>query len=332
MVTLKELAKLMGVSVSTVSKALNESPEIGEATKERVKKLAKELNYQPNRIAQQLKSNKTKTIGVIVPSITNPFFADVLHAIEQKASEEKYDIIVCISDEDMAKEERSLRLLGNGSVDGFIIAVSRESQVTSRFEHFKRIISKEIPVVLFDRVIKEIQCNKVIVDDLSSVYEATKYLIQQNKRKHIILLSNIEELSVGKLRIKGYEKAIQEFGLNAKVLKLSDSNNPENTVLKFLKDNKTVDGIISIDHITGIIAINMLRKIKRIVPKDVSVIGFGNEESQIVSCPKISIINQNATEIGTLSTKLLLEVINDTASPTRTLVVPSQLKLSESTI
>jgi LacI family transcriptional regulator len=119
MVTLKELAKLLHVSVSTVSKALSDSNEIGDATKKRVLELAKELNYKPNRIAQQLKSSKTKVIGVVVPSLINPFFAEVLHGIETTIAKADYDMIVCISNESLAKEKRSLELLANGSVDGF---------------------------------------------------------------------------------------------------------------------------------------------------------------------------------------------------------------------
>ncbi|MBT8324393.1 MAG: LacI family transcriptional regulator [Winogradskyella sp.] len=332
MVTLKELANLLEVSVSTVSKALNDSAEIGDATKVRVKKLAKELNYQPNRIAQQLKSNKTRTIGVLVPSITNPFFADVLHAIERKASEENYDIIVSITDEDLNKEGRSLRLLANGSVDGFIIAVSRESQVEESYEHFMEIIKKDIPVVLFDRVIKEISCNKVVVDDLKSAYEATQHLINHDQRKHIVLLSNIEELSVGKLRIEGYQKAMTEAGLKPNIVKLADVADPEKSVFNYLKENKKIDGIFSIDHITGIIAINMLKKLDRPVPKNVSVIGFGNEESQLVSSPKISVINQNTAEIGKISTEILIGTLSESDISHSTLTIPSDLVLSESTL
>lgn len=332
MVTLKELANLLEVSVSTVSKALNNSSEIGEATKERVKKLADELNYQPNRIAQQLKTNKTRTLGVLVPSITNPFFADVLHAIERKAAEENYDIIVSITDEDLNKEGRSLRLLANGSVDGFIIAVSRESQVKKEYQHFREIIEKEVPIILFDRVIQSIKCNKVVVDDLQSVYEATKYLISNDKRRQIVLLSNIEELSVGKLRIKGYEKAMKEEGLTPVVVRLADANDPELEVYNYLKNNPKVDGVLSIDHITGIIAINMLKKLKRSVPREVSVIGFGNEESQLVSSPKISIINQNATEIGKIATEILINSLSNNDLSTKTLTIPSCLVLSESTL
>ena len=164
MTTLKELSKLLNLSVSTVSKALNDSHEISDNTKRRVNELAEKLNYKPNRIAQQLKNNKTKTIGVILPTVTNPFFAEVLHGIETTATNSDYDIIVCLSNESLGKEKRSLELLSNGSVDGFSMAVARESQVKEESAHINEAINSRIPVLMFDRVVNEIVCDKVIVN------------------------------------------------------------------------------------------------------------------------------------------------------------------------
>lgn len=332
MTTLKELAALLNISVSTVSKALNNSHEISDKTRERVKELAAELNYKPNRIAQQLKTNKTKTIGVILPTVTNPFFAEVLHGIEMAATNNDYDIIVCLSNETMPKEERSLELLSSGSVDGFIIAVARESQVKKQTQHIQTILDSSIPVLMFDRVVSEINCDKVIVDDFKSVYEATEYLIEKEQRKNILLVSNIEELSVGKLRTKGYSKALEVHNLKPNILKLDNALDIEGSIHKFLVKNKKIDAIISIDHVTGIVAINMAKKLGREVPKDLSVVGFGYEHTQLLSSPKISIIHQKAHKIGEISMKLLIDNINAEDHELQTIVVPSELKLSESTL
>ena len=331
MTTLKELAKLLNISVSTVSKALNDSHEISEITKRRVNELADKLNYKPNRIAQQLKSNKTKTIGVILPTVTNPFFAEVLHGIETCATKNKYDIIVCLSDESLKKEQRSLELLSNGSVDGFIIAVARESQVEDQTEHIDAAINNKIPVLMFDRVVNEILCDKVVVDDFQSVYDATEYLIKEENRKNILLVSNIEELSVGKLRIKGYQKAIDDAGLKTNILKLSKVDDVEEFVFDYLQSHPKTDAIVSIDHITGIIAINMGKKSGKTIPEDLSVIGFGYEHTQLLSSPKISIVHQKAHEIGEISVKLLIENLQSESHNLQTIVVPSELKLGEST-
>lgn len=332
MATLKELAKLLNISVSTVSKALNDSHEISENTKIRVTELAEKLNYKPNRIAQQLKNNKTKTIGVILPQVTNPFFAEVLHGIETAATNNDYDIIVCLSNESFDKEERSLELLSNGSVDGFIIGVARESQVREQSEHIKSVINSRIPVLMFDRVVNEIVCDKVIVDDFKSVFETTEYLIEKEKRRNILLVSNIEELSVGKLRIRGYQKALENADLKSNILKLDNADDVERNIYNYLKQNTETDAIISIDHITGIIAINMAKKLGRNIPDDISVIGFGYEHTDLLSSPKISIIHQKALEIGEMSVKLLLDNLNKENHQLQTIIVPSELKLGESTL
>ena len=331
MTTLKELAKLLNISVSTVSKALNDSHEISDQTKRRVHELAEKLNYKPNRIAQQLKTNKTKTIGVILPTVINPFFAEVLHGIETAASKNDYDIIVCLSEETSDKEARSLELLSNGSVDGFIMAVARESQVKQQWDHINTVLNRNIPVLMFDRVVKDIVCDKVIVDDFQSVYEATKYLAEVEKRKNILLISNIEELSVGKLRINGYKKALEENNLKSDVLKLDNIADVEQELYNYLEENSHIDAIISNDHITGIIAINMAKKLGRKIPKDISVIGFGYENTQIISSPRISIIHQKAFEIGEMSIKLLVENLNSEEHKLQTIIVPSEIKLSDST-
>jgi LacI family transcriptional regulator len=331
MTTLKELSKLLNLSVSTVSKALNDSHEISDKTKKRVHELAAKLNYKPNRIAQQLKSNRTKTIGVILPTVTNPFFAEVLHGIETEATKNNYDIIVCLSDEHLDKEERSLELLSNGSVDGFIMAVARESQVKSKTEHLEKTLNQGLPIVLFDRVVKSISCDKVIVDDFKSVYDATKYLIEKEQRKEILLISNIEELSVGKLRTKGYKTAMSEAGLKTRVLNLGQSPDVEAEVYNNLSNFPEIDAVVSIDHITGIVAINMARKLGRSLPDALSVIGFGYEHTQLLSSPKISIIHQKAHAIGEMAMKTIIANLTLEAYEVKTQVVPSELKLSEST-
>jgi LacI family transcriptional regulator len=331
MTTLKELAELLNISVSTVSKALNNSHEISENTRVRVKELATKLNYKPNRIAQQLKNNKTKTIGVILPTVTNPFFAEVLHGIEMGATNNNYDIIVCLSNETLQKEERSLELLSNGSVDGFIMAVARESQVKEQTQHIQSILDSKIPVLMFDRVVDEINCDKVVVDDFQSVYEATEYLIKKENRKHILLVSNIEELSVGKLRTEGYSKSLENHNLESHILKLDNAIDVEKNIFKYLKENNEIDAIISIDHITGIVAINMAKKLGKEIPKDLSVVGFGYEHTELLSSPKISIIHQKAHKIGEMSVKLLVDNIASKDHQLQTIVVPSELNLGEST-
>jgi len=207
MVTLKQLAKELNVSVSTVSKAINNSEEISKNTIIRVKELATFYNYKPNKVALSLKSNKTNTIGVIIPDILNHFFAKVLFGIEKDAAKKGYNIITCMSNESMKKEIGSLQLLANGSVDGFILSVAEETQLKSEIEHFNNTMKQGLPIVMFDRVANDVRCDKVIIDDFDATNKATKLLMDQG-RKAIAFISNINDLNVGKLREAGYKKAL----------------------------------------------------------------------------------------------------------------------------
>ena len=210
--TLKQIAKELGVSVSTVSKALNDSPEISEPTKIRVKEYAKLKKYKPNSIGLNLKNRSTKTIGVIIPNILNSFFAKVFKGIEKVADEKGYKVITCISNESLEKEIGVMEMLSNGTIDGFILSISQEAQKLLQFDHFKSIISEGTPIVIFDRITDEVNCDKVVVDDIDSAINATQHLVKTGCKK-IALFSAINNLSVGKLRVEGYKKALEGAGI-----------------------------------------------------------------------------------------------------------------------
>ena len=212
--TLKQIAKELGVSVSTVSKALNDSPEISEPTKVKIQEYAKLKNYKPNMIGLNLKNRSTRTIGVIIPNILNQFFAKVFTGIEKVADEKGYKVITCISNESLEKEINALEMLSNGTIDGFILSISEEAQKLQQYDHFKSIISEGTPIVMFDRIAEEVNCDKVVVDDFDSAIDATNHLIKTGCKK-IALFSSIDNLSVGKLRAKGFYQAIEAKGLKA---------------------------------------------------------------------------------------------------------------------
>lgn len=310
MTTLKELASILNVSVSTVSKALNDSPEIGEDTKKRVKQLAQELDYQPNRLAQHLKSNATKTIGVIIPTIINPFFAEVLHGIESYADVHQYDIITTISNESFDKEQRAIKMLARGSVDGFIIAAARQTQMEQKSAHLQIILNNQIPLVMFDRVVDQVACAKVVVDDYESVFKVTNNFLEKG-RKHFVLLSNIADLSVGKLRSQGFRDALSSLQLIGDVLDLNAQADLQDKILHYLKTHPKTDAVISIDHLTGIVALNMAESLGKVIPKDIDIAGFGFTETQLLVNNKIAIIQQKGEAIGHKTTELLLEKIKN---------------------
>lgn len=334
MVTLKQLAKELNVSISTVSKALNNSDEIGEETVKRVKELADLYNYRPNKMALSLKQNKTKTIGVIIPNILSRFLAKVLFGIEREANKHGYNIITCISNESLDKEKESLQLLGSGSVDGFILSVAQESQVNNEVDHFKRTISNGLPIVMFDRVAHDVMCDKVIVDDFDATYNATKSLIRE-KRKNIGFISNINDISVGKLRERGYNKAILEEGKQEPiVLKIKKKDDPQKKIKSFFKKNKGIDAIVGADSSSGIIALNMAVDLGLNVPKDISVIAFASKSDSNHTFPKLTTIRQHAKSIGTNAAELLIHRIENAAANERmkTKIVKTSLVKNKSTL
>ncbi|GAA4268382.1 LacI family DNA-binding transcriptional regulator [Hyunsoonleella aestuarii] len=335
MVTLKQLAKELNVSISTVSKALNNSEEIGEETVKRVKELAQLYNYTPNKVALSLKQNKTKTIGVIIPDILNHFLAKVLFGIEREATKRGYNIITCISNESLEKEKEALELLANGSVDGFVLCVAEETQIEGEVNHFKRTIAKGLPIVMFDRVAHDVLCDKVIVDDFDATYRATKSM-QLKKRKNIAFISRINDLSVGKLRERGYNKAIlEESNQEPLVLNLKKKDDSQQKIKAFFKKHKNIDGVISADSSSGIIAINTALNKGYKVPKDISVIGFASKSVSNHSIPRLSIIRQHANQIGANAADLLINRLEkkfDEEIEFKTKIVKTSLVLSKSTL
>jgi LacI family transcriptional regulator len=194
--TLKDLAKILNLAVSTVSKAINNSPEISKLTKIKVQNTALLYNYTPNKSAQNLKSKRTKTIGVIVPDLLSHFFAMAIHGIETEADSKGYKIIICLSNESKEKESESIKTLINGSVDGLIISLSKETQITGDYRHFEEALKYNFPIVLFDRTFERMICDKISINDQLAAKKATEHLLKTGCR-NIIFLSTISGTSVG---------------------------------------------------------------------------------------------------------------------------------------
>ena len=311
MITLKNLAKELKVSISTVSKALRDSPEISNETIEKVKDLAKKYNYRPNKIALSLKSNRTLTIGVIIPDILNRFYSKVLNGIHDSADQFGYDVITINTKESILKEIDSLQILSSGTVDGVIIAMSEETLNKNDYSHIKEFTMNETPIVMFDRVTDKINCDKVIIDDFDAIYNEVKSL-KDLGRKKIGFITTINDLNVGKYRANGYRKAsfdfFGKFNKNL-ILRISKNLDKHLEIENFIKKNKP-DALISADIICGVISINIARNLNIDVPKELSVVGFGDKTISEYSTPKLTTIYQHGTEIGNRSVELLVDRMN----------------------
>ncbi|WPO80691.1 LacI family DNA-binding transcriptional regulator [Flavobacterium sp. KACC 22761] len=333
--TLKQIAKELGVSVSTVSKALNDSPEISEQTKVKIKEYAKLKNYKPNVIGLNLKNRKTKTIGVIIPNILNSFFAKVFSGIEKVADKKGYNVITCISNESLEKEIHTLEMLSNGTIDGFILSVSEEAQKLQDYNHFSEIINDGTPIVMFDRIADEVDCDKVVVDDFDSALNSTQHLINLGC-KNIALISSVDNLSVGKLRADGYLKALKDnnIPINEKIILRTDSEDDMKAKIDALFDNK-IDGIFALDENDSVAALRVSLKKGYRVPEDISIIGFadGILASRRLS-PSLTTVSQHGIEIGEVAAKRLIKRLEESEEETsdyETIVIKTVLKEREST-
>ena len=333
--TLKQIAKELGVSVSTVSKALNDSPEISEQTKVKIKEYAKLKNYKPNVIGLNLKNRKTKTIGVIIPNILNSFFAKVFSGIEKVADKKGYNVITCISNESLEKEIHTLEMLSNGTIDGFILSVSQEAQKLQDYSHFSAIINDGTPIVMFDRIADEVECDKVVVDDFDSALNSTQHLINLGC-KNIALISYVDNLSVGKMRADGYLKALADNNIpvNEKIILRTDSEDDMKAKIDAIFDNK-IDAIFALDENDSVAALRVSLKKGYKVPEDISIIGFadGILASRRLS-PSLTTVSQHGIEIGEVAAKQLikrLEEKEDETSDYETIVIKTKLKEREST-
>lgn len=332
--TLKQIAKELHVSVSTVSKALNDSPEISTQTKVKIQEYAKLKNYKPNVIGLNLKNRKTKTIGVIIPNILNSFFAKVFSGIEKVADQKGYNVIMCISNESLEKEVHTLEMLSNGTIDGFILSVSEEAQKLNEYNHFSEIINEGTPIVMFDRIAEGINCDKVIVDDFDSSYNATKHLVNLGC-KNIALVSSIDNLSVGKLRAEGYLKAMHDSNLpiNEKIILRLDSQTGLNEKIAAAFENNVVDGVFALEESDSVAALKTALKKGFQIPEKLSIIGFadGILASRRLS-PSLTTVSQHGIEIGEAAAKLLINRLESKEEnlPYETVVIKTQLKERES--
>lgn len=332
--TLKQIAKELGVSVSTVSKALNDSPEISETTKVKIKEYAKLKNYKPNAIGLNLKNQSTRSIGVILPNILNPFFAKVFVGIEKVADEKGYKVVTCISNESIEKEINAIEMLSNGVVDGFILSVCEEAQKHQDYNHLKEVLKEGTPIVMFDRVVEEIACDKVIVDDFESAVNATRYLIDSGS-KEIALISSIDNLSVGKLRAEGFKKAMLDanFDLDKTRIILTETEQDfDKDFEKFFDKNKKVDAIFAVDEHTSVAAMKAAVKAGKNIPTDLQIIGFADGVWSRRLTPSLSTVSQHGPEIGEVAVNLLIKRLKNKqeASPYKTEVIKTELRKRDS--
>jgi LacI family transcriptional regulator len=334
-VTIKDIAKALGLSTSTVSRALRDSYEISPETKKLVLEYAEKINYHPNPIALSLKERRSHSIGVIVSEIANSFFSQAIDGVESIAYSKGYNVIISQSRESFEREVINLNYLTSRSIDGLVVSVSAE---TSDFSSFRELHERGMPIVFFDRIVNEINTHKVIVDNYKGAYDATAALLKEGY-KDIAAVANNENLSITRERLAGYKAALTDHGINEKdtFIRFCDHGGlvlaeVEETMKGLLEQETRPDAILALGDklTTGILRVLKSKKID--VPGDMGLMGFSNSDTTELIDPPLSIIKQPAFQMGELATTLLLQLIESKHPVTEfeTKVLAPQLILRDS--
>ena len=312
-VTIKDIAKALGVSTSTVSRALRDSHEISPETKQLVLECAERLNYKPNPIALSLKEKKSRSIGVVVCEIANNFFSQMINGIESIAYNRGYNLIISQSFESYEREVREVQFLASRSVDGLIISLATE---THDMQHLKALNERGLPIVFFDRITDEINTHKVIVDNFRGAFEATEHLIHMGARR-IAVIANSEFLSITKDRVGGYREAMQAHGISIHPSYIQHCfyggmvfSEIEEIVNKLFTLRQKPEAILTTSDKLTMGVLKTLKRRGLRVPGDVALAGFSNTDIPELIDPPLTVVRQPAREMGEAAIDLLLQLIN----------------------
>lgn len=333
--TIKDIARELDVSVSTVSKALKDSHEISIQTRERIKAFAKFHNYKPNSLALKLRSQKTHIIGVIVPEIVHHFFSTIIRGIEEYANERGYNVMICLSDTSYEKEIKSIETLMEGNVDGILISISTGTQEKNNFDHINKLIQDKFPVVLFDGLVEDLACDKVIINDEGGAFKATEYLIETGC-KHIALITNPNFVTIGLLRTKGYIKALTKHNIEidtSLIVEIDESKEilPQIAIL-FKNRNNYPDAILAVNgEIYAATAMQIAHEKGLKVPEQISIITFTDGLISKYASPPLTALMQHGFEMGKQAVELLITRIESKDIPIQKKVISTQLHIRKST-
>lgn len=309
-VTIKDIARELGISPSTVSRALKDHPDISQYTKQAVKDLAKKLNYQPNAIALSLKHSRSFTLGVIIPETVHFFFSSVISGIEDIAYNSGYNIMICQSNELYSREKSNANMLFSNRVDGLLISLSKETQ---DFDHISLFQNNNIPVVFFDRGTDAFLCDQVIIDDYHAAFNIVDFMIKRGHKK-IIHLAAPQNLDIGLKRRKGYEDALKANNLpfdESMVVYADKFEISTQKVNEIIENGNIPDGIFAVNDLTALGALRALKKHNLNVPNDVGVTGFGNGQNAMLVDPPLTTIDQNGYKMGQKAAEILLTRIGE---------------------
>jgi DNA-binding LacI/PurR family transcriptional regulator len=327
--TIYDIAKLAGVSTATVSKVFNETGKISEETKKKVFEISKELNYQPSMLASALTGKKTFTIGLLIPDLVNPFFAELARNVEDRAHDLGFNLVICNTDNDMNKEVKYIQLLRQKSVDGIIVATGVRNDA-----FLKELIVQNVPIALVAREMSVLAASTVLVDDFAGGYSATSHLIELGHKRIAIISENINVTS-SKERVRGYRHALEEAGIlfDEELVIVSDFSveTGKKVALKLLDWPTRPTAIFACNDLLAIGAMQAAKERKINVPDQLSIVGFDNTILATITDPPMTTIAQPIQEMGHQVVNLITQEINSEKSVKQRVVLLPELIVRGST-
>ena len=309
-VTIKDIARELGVSPSTVSRALKDHPDISPETKRQVRELVEKLKYTPNAIALSLRNRKTNIIGVIVPEMVHHFFSSVISGIEEATMDAGYNVMIFQSNESYDREVLNVQSLISSRVDGVLVSISKHSK---KYGHLRQLLENDIPLVFFDRAPDEIETDKVVVDDFSGAMEATEYLIKTGCRR-IAHFAAPQHLQIGYRRQRGYISALEKNGISVDdslIVKCDTHDEAPEITPKIMSLPNPPDAIFTVNDLTATGVLKVLKKLGKRVHDDISVIGFSDGLVSTVTDPPLTTVSQHGFDLGKKAAEILLKRINE---------------------
>lgn len=326
--SITDLAKQLGVSVSTISRALSDHPSISDATKKKVWKVADDLHYQPNHMAAGLRKGRSNLLGVLVPHIDGHFFTMVVKGIEEVASKAGFNVLICQSNEDVVHERKNIQTLINAQVEGILVSLSRS---THEFTHFEKARKHGIPLVFFDRILEGFDVSAVVLDDRAGGYQATRHLLAQGYRR-IAHFAGPQHLNIYKNRQLGYADALREFGVvvEDELILHSDMTLEDGAagMQQLLALPQPPEAIFSASDFAAVGALQVLQSRGLRVPADLAIVGFSNETFASLTTPKLTSVDQHCEQMGRSAVRMFLEMLEERSNdflPRRVVLQPKLL-------
>jgi LacI family transcriptional regulator len=319
-VTIHDLAQMLNLTASTVSRALNNHPKISQATKELVRKKAEEVGYQPNLIATSLRTGKVKTLGMIVPRINRDFISNVIAGAEKVCHSKGYSLVICQSEENLDREKEAIHTLLHMRVSGIMISISAQTNTSA---HLAAVLHEGIPLVQFDRIRTDLETYRVINDNYRAAFDATQHLLIQGCH-NLVHLSGPRYINIYDERCQGFIDAIEQHPDNVSYQILEPAITREKgyeLALQFLRSTPPPDAVMAASDYSALGVMLAAKELGIAIPQQLALVGFANEPFTSLISPSISSIDQKAVEMGENAALLLIEAIEHTNPPRQKQVV-----------